>query len=70
MNKKSFTNEDYINLLRRLMDASDAHDGQALQSLECEIIDTLKDTTMSIANYRSLMGVQQILLDNWRRNDK
>ena len=68
--KREFTINDYKVLMLRILNAHTLKDGIMLQKLECEIINTYKETTMNYCQYRTLLNTCGILLDDWRRNDK
>ena len=70
MTEKSFTFGKFKEIIKKLMTASEKHDGLALQNLEVEIINTYQATTMNSQEYRVLIDMCDIMLDDWRRNNK
>lgn len=67
---KLFTIDMFRNFAERILAASEKHDGHALQNLEVEIINTYRATTMNPQEYRVLIDMCEIMLDDWRKNYK
>lgn len=68
--KREFTTNDFKVLMLRVLNAHTLHKFITLQNLECEIIDTYKETTMTYCQYRSLFNTCSILLEDLRRDAK
>ena len=70
MTEKTFTVEKFKGIIKKLMTASEKHDGLELQNIQSEIINTYQATTMSYEQYKTLYCMCETFLDDWRRNWK